>query len=387
MADRPRKRRWPWILGVLGALALAAGWWIDRQLEPVRLATMVLARAGEATGLQLSFEGTPEYALRPEPRLVLEGFDARVPGAVAPMFRARRLEVSLPWDTLWGGPMVITRVQLDAPALDADALQAWLASRPPSEEAFELPTLSQGLSLREGRILGKDWQVEALSLAVPRLAPGEPASGEFSGEFRQAGLALVFAGTLDADHAGRDTGLRLVSAGRLRTEALDVPWSLQLSGRLDATREPLALSMASLAWRSQSPLPDAQAAGSLQWGETLALGLEGELPAWPTDWPALPAPLSEGRSAFGFSLRYDGPDDFSGPLHVLLRRDETTLESEFETPALLAWLDAGAASPLPPASARLSTPALVVEGVALEGIRVELVDDEAPAGEAEGEVP
>src|SRR5690606_41897955 len=101
MTERPRKRRWPWILGVLAGLALLAGWWLDRQLEPARLASTVLSRLGAATGLELSFEGEPDYALRPEPRLLLPGFQARVPGAAAPMFKAARVEVSLPWDTIW----------------------------------------------------------------------------------------------------------------------------------------------------------------------------------------------------------------------------------------------------------------------------------------------
>src|SRR5690606_25319385 len=129
MTERPRKRRWPWILGVLAGLALLAGWWLDRQLEPARLANTVLSRLGAA--------------LRPEPRLLLPGFQARVPGAAAPMFKAARVEVSLPWDTIWGGDdVVITRIELERPQLDLDALLAWLDSRPPSDAPFELPTLT-----------------------------------------------------------------------------------------------------------------------------------------------------------------------------------------------------------------------------------------------------
>ena len=117
--------------------------------------------------------------------------------------------------------------------------------------------------------------------------------------------------------------------------------------------------------------------------EPLALQLEGELPAWPADWPALPAPLSESSAAFGFSLRYEGAADLSGPLQLQLRREQARLEASFATPALLAWLDDGAAAPLPPMAADFRADALVVEGVTLEGVQVELVEDEAPDAAAD----
>ena len=146
MADAPRKRRWPWVLAVFVAVAGLAAVWVDRQLEPTRLTATVLARAGEAMGLEFSIDGTPEYALRPEPRLVLPGLKVRQPGAAAPwLLRAERAEVSLPWDTITGGgSLVITRVQLQRPELDLTALSAWQASRPPSSGPFELPAFTDG---------------------------------------------------------------------------------------------------------------------------------------------------------------------------------------------------------------------------------------------------
>ena len=385
MADAPRKRRWPWILAALVALAGLAAVWVNRQLEPNRLTATVLARAGEAMGLELTIEGTPEYALRPEPRLGLPGLKVRQPGAAAPwILRAERAEVSLPWDTLTGGDSrVITRLELQRPELDLDAFETWQASRPPSAAPFELPTFTDGLLLRDGRILGTDWAIEAFALELPELVPDAPASAELSGRFVQPTTEIVFAGRLDADRAGLATPLALDANGRLRSGDTDVPWTLAMAGQLDATGEPLSISFDKLQWRSESPLPDLDGAGRVDYGEALSLQLKGELPRWPAGWPALPEPLASSTAAFGFALQYDGPPDASGPFALLLRRDETVLETTLVVPGLMAWLDADAANPLPPLSGTLQAPRLDVGGATLEGVRITLDDeatDTAPAG-------
>ncbi|HEX4852987.1 hypothetical protein [Arenimonas sp.] len=376
MADAPRKRRWPWILAAFVVLALLGAFWVNRQLEPNRLTATVLARAGEALGLEFTIEGTPEYALRPEPRLVLPGLKVRQPGAAAPwILRAERAEVSLPWDTLTGGEvLVITRVELQRPEVDLAALASWQASRPPSAGPFELPTFTDGMLMRDGRILGADWAIESFALELPELVPGSPASAELSGRFVQDATEIVFAGRLGADRAGLATRLALDANGRLRSGGTDVPWTLALAGELDATRTPLSLAFDELQWRSESPLPDLDGAGRVDYGDKLSLQLEGELPRWPAGWPALPEPLAASTAAFGFSLRYDGPPDASAPLALRLRRDETTLASTLVVPELLAWLDADAANPLPPLSGELQTPRLDVGGATLEGVRITLED-------------
>ena len=108
----PRARRWSKVAAVFVVVALVLAWWVNRQLEPERLTRTVLDRAGAQLQLDLRFDGRPEYALRPEPRLLLRGFSAR--GADGKVFlSAKRLEVSLPWATLTGGEPVITRIELD----------------------------------------------------------------------------------------------------------------------------------------------------------------------------------------------------------------------------------------------------------------------------------
>lgn len=373
MAERPRKRRWPWILGALAVLALGAGWWIDRQLEPVRLARTLLDGVGEATGLELSFQGTPDYALRPEPRLVLQGFDARVPGAVAPMFRAERLEVSLPWDTVWGGPVVITRVELAAPMLDVDAMAGWLASRPPSDAPFELPTLVHGLQATAGVVVADGWRLDGLSLALPRLAPRQPAEARFQGVLAADTLRIGLDGSLAFAEAGLASPVTLRSEGTLAIGELERPYALFLDSGFDARGDEVLVGLQPLRFTSAPPLPDVEMRGRLRVGDALSLDGRGRLARWPADWPALPAPL-DAEAPLPFSASYAGPADLSGALAVTLAPRGASASTVLSLPRVLAWLDDPAAAPLPPVRARLRAPALEVEGAVLEGVEIEVHD-------------
>lgn len=383
MTDAPRKRRWPKILAVFAALALLAAWWVDRQLEPTRLANTVLSALGESQGLELSFTGTPDYALRPEPRLRIPNLVARQPGAAAPLLTAREVEVSLPWDTLWGeGPVVITRIALEAPALDVAALQAWQASRPPAGD-FELPTLTRGLRVREGRVQGVGWSLQQLSVALPALVPGEAAQAEVSGEFRQEDLALVFSGPLELAQAGLDTPIRFEGAGHVRNETLDAPWRARLEGTMSLSGPTKTLDLPALEFEGEAPLPAFEGRGGLAYGETLSLRLAGTLPAWPDAWPALPEPLASAPAPITLQLAYEGASDFSTPLQLDARREGARLQATVPVPALLDWLDDNRGQALPPLTGTLEAPRLVVEGVELEGVRVTLEEDADAAAEEE----
>lgn len=380
MTDAPRKRRWPKVLAGLAIVLALAAWWIDRQLEPARLARTVLAMAGQSQGLEIGFDGQPEYALRPEPRLVLPELVARQPGAAAPLLTAARAEISLPWDTLWGeGPVVVTRIELRSPSLDLAALDAWLATRP-DEGPVEIPTLTRGLRVTDGRVLGDGWRIDALSLGLPALAPGKPARAEIAGEFATGDLAIVFAGPLSLDAAGLATPFAFEGAGRLRGGGdgpIDARWQATLAGRADLRGEAIGVEFDTLALAGDAPLPTLAANGRMQFGDDAVAALEGELAAWPEGWPPLPAPLQSSRSPIGFTLGYAGPGDFSGPLSLRATRDDAVLEAEAAIEPLLAWLDAPGDPPLPPLTGRLRAPALEVEGYRLEGVEIELRDDGA----------
>jgi len=381
VADAPRKRRWPFYLAVLAALLAFGAWWVDRQLEPTRLTATVLARAGAALGLELTIDGTPEYALRPEPRLVLPKLTVRQPGAAAPLLTAARAEISLPWDTLTGGgSLVITRIALQRPVLRLAALADWQATRP--EAPFELPTLTNGLQVEGGSVIGGGWRVDALRLELPALREGSPADIAAEGVFTQAATTLDFGFTASLATAGLASDFEFAGKGRLRSDSLDVPCTLASDGRLDASGDSTQLAIAALTLASKSPVPDLDAKGQASFGEPTRIGLQGNIKQWPEAWPVLPAPMSASTSPLAYTVAYEGAGDFSAPVALTVARDETRFEGRFVVDEITGWLDAADAAPLPPLVGTLSTPSLEVSGATLEGVSIQIEQDAPDEAEA-----
>lgn len=384
MTEPARKRRWPKILAAFAVLLLIGAWWVNRQLEPDRLTALVLSQAGESLGLELTIEGTPDYALRPEPRLVLPKLSARQPGAATPLLHAERAEVSLPWDTLLGGgSLVITRLELERPVLDLAALAAWQATRPAAP--FELPTFTAGLQVVDGTVLGEGWAVDMLGLDLPELRPGEPAAAKLSGLFERQTTFVMFEGELRVAKAGLASALEAELEGRVRDGELDVPYQLDWTGDFDMSGDDVLLGFRTLSLSSEPPVPSLTAQGTARFGDITELKFDGELPGWPADWPALPPPLAESTAPLAFGLVYAGPDDFDAPLGLTLVREQTRLESQLVLPEVLAWMDSESAGLLPPLVGTLETPSLVVAGATLEGVKISIEEDapEEPATEEE----
>lgn len=414
-APRP-PRRWRW-WGILLALALllALTAWL---LQPPRAGRALLALAGDTLGLELQAEAI-DWQLRGTPRLDLRGLVAREPGAPRALLRARRVFVALPWHTLCtrGADLTVQRIALDAPVLDLPALQHWLAGRPPGET--RLPTLVDGLRVRDGRIDNDDWRIEALAIDLPALHPRQPLRVDVRGRYVAGTLTLPATlalsldtpqrllerqpaplsarGRLEFSGAGWRMPAQVFLAGPLRIgrdSALMQPVRLGLDARYQsaggstAFRLGLAAPMAfnDARWRfvpasvvleGDPQVPRASARGSLSLGARLRLQLAGEIAAWPAGWPPLPAPLHASSTPLAFTLAYDGAPDASGPARLTLRRDATALEAGFRLPEMRAWLDAGASgSPLPPLAGTLTTPRLVLDGVTLDGVQLQL--DDAP---------
>ena len=167
-----RARRWLKVAVVVLSLVIVLAWWVNRQLEPNRLTALVLDRAGKSLNLDIRFNGTPDYALRPEPRLLIPGLSVR--GADGREFlSAVRAEISLPWSTIKGDAPVITRIELDHPRLDIAGLQRWLATRP--KTPFEVPTLSDGIEVKAGTVIGDGFSIEALDATLPTLVADHAA--------------------------------------------------------------------------------------------------------------------------------------------------------------------------------------------------------------------
>ncbi|PJK07941.1 hypothetical protein CO610_07175 [Lysobacteraceae bacterium NML95-0200] len=414
-ADTPkpaRRRRRAILLALIPLALLLAGMLL--MLRPSTLADIALKQLGAATGLEIQ-AASARYGLGATPYISLDDVSARATGSAKPLFQARRVYLAVPWKTLRrrGQVLDIERIELDAPSLDLAALQSWQQSRPASAAETRLPTLLRGLGIREGRVQGEGWRVENLQADIPHFAPDAPLQAALQGRSLTGSTRLDFDLNLALSKAAISTGLGV--SGQL--EVADATWRLPARIRLRAhlhqqdghlilerarlstalqylpedgaplalafgaygrlhwasgtiTAEPLAIAI-----RGQASIPDFSAYGRLALDENLHLALQGELPHWPSSWPALPAPLHASRSPLPFAIGYQGDADFSAPLDLQLRRDDSHLEARLRIRQMQAWLAQDAhSSPLPPLQGKVSTPRLIVEGAVLEGVEIGIED-------------
>lgn len=407
----PRRRRKAMIVVLLVVAGLAAlVHWASR---PQQVAAVVMSQAGRALGLEITAKGVAEYHLRGVPQIVLRDVQARRPGDRVPVLRAQRVLLSMPWSTLRsrGRDLVVHRIELDAPRLDITALQRWQATRPETVET-RVPRLTDGLSIRRGRVDGEGWRVDGIDADVPSLAPDRPVRAHLRGRLVASGTRLPFdvhatlmrprenaglgvAGVATLQRDDFQLALNLVLRGRPRFgDALGLdamamgadaryvagttrlPFRAGLAGRL-RWRDALAIAPLGIALQQGREIPDMRGGGRLEWGSTLALSLDGVIERWPSGWPALPAPLDRPHGPLPYSLDYDGAPNFAGTSTLELRHDATRLETRFRLPRLLAWLEADARdTPLPPLDGRIATPRLDAPGMTLHGVEIEIDDGE-----------
>jgi hypothetical protein len=388
-------------------------------LRPERVAGFVLDSLGKTLGLEITATGTSEYRLRGTPLLVVRNVVAREPGAATPLLRAQRVYVAVPWSTVRsrGESLGITRIELDAPVLDLPALQHWLASRPPGKS--RMPTLSDGLQVEGGRIVGDGWRIDGMTISLPRLHPGQRIDARIAGRYRAGALTLQFdvatAMTKPANDAGlaivgpvtaasgnwrlpahlkasaplhfgddgiRGRRLRASVAGRYESGDTRLPFALAISSPLLFRDGTLALAPAGVALRGDGLVPDLDASGALAHGKRLLVRLDGRLHDWPDAWPALPPPIGASDSPLPFAFDYLGRSDLSDPVALALQRDDTRLDARLRIADIGSWIAAsGEGSPLPPLSGHLSTPRLDISGAQLEGVEIELEEPSLPTAE------
>ena len=417
-AAPPRRRRWRRWLAIVGATLLALSLFGGWLLQPEQLVPLILDRTGKALSLQITADSGATARLRDRPQVVVRNLVVREPGAKTAVLRADRLLISLPWSSVRSGgeDATVERVELDAPVLDAPALQAWLAKRPPGEPP-KIPTLTDGLRVVDGRIDNGDWRIEGIAVDLPALHPDRPAHARIRGRYLDAPTTIVFDLAVAMTKPANDAGIAV--AGPLTLESGDwrlqatamlsgplhlgdgdiamtpakfgvsaryvsgdttLPFALGLHGPLRFDGKTWALAPVGLALRGDEPVPALDARGALALGQRLAIRLDGVMPQWPSSWPALPAPVSNSASPLPFALRYSGQPDLSGIAELSLRRDATAFDGRFRLYEVLGWIDQAGGSPLPPLDGTLRSPKLEISGATLEGVEM-VLDDEAVADE------
>ena len=420
-APRPLLRRILKLAAILAALLLLLLLVIGWLMQPQRAGRLLLGKAGNALGLQISADAI-DYRLRGTPQLVLHGLKAQRPGDDA-LLRAERVFVSLPWRTIRarGRELTVQRIELDAPILDLPALQRWQASRPPSDE-IRIPTLTSGLRIRDGQVRNDTWNIEALDIDLPSLHPERPLRAGVRGRYIDPPIRMPADLAITVQHlprllSGAPTGVAGVGAVTVADAGWRVPMQVHLSGPLrlgkdSALMRPARLGIAAryvsrstevpfrlglhgpmafnnATWRfvpvlvtldGDGAIPDATARGSVSIGRQLRMHLDGSITGWPEAWPALPPPLSESTSALPFALDYRGSIGFGDITRLEVRRDATRFDARFRLPQVLEWTKAASTgSFVPPLDGNLTTPELEIAGARLEGVEIEIDDPDAAA--------
>ncbi|MBS0577481.1 MAG: hypothetical protein JSS45_13840 [Proteobacteria bacterium] len=427
-----RRRRWPRWLAAFAVVLLALVATAAYLLQPARLTTWLLANAGQSLKLDLRTSGPGHFALRPGLRLTLPGLSVTDPASGKRLLRAQRVDLALPWDTLRGRSAAIGRIELVAPDIDLQALQAWQDKQPPSTQPLKLPTIRRGVAISHASVHGRGWSLSDLDVALPRLGDGQPLQLSLRGTLLRDRVSSHFSAKASASRiAGVGQGLRIdglaiamqadgalpsvqASGHVLASDRIDVDlhgqfqtlpiaWTKAIDSSFASPGDTpftfnllhtpttlLATSTSSNAgWQLRAQVGDglrqpqlsvqAQANGEV----LIDASLDAKLSRWPDAWPGLPAGLGRDAAALRFRAEYHGPLLPPQPVAFTLERGATRLQGRTKLADLRAWIRGGIVTLLPPLQGTLDTAQLNVAGVQLKGVHAEIRDD-APAATPAG---
>jgi AsmA protein len=302
-------------------------------LQPDRFTAMLQGQARQA-GLDLSLASPARPTLFPRPALELEGLTLTAQGASMPILLAANGRLALPWRTLFGGPTVISRLEIDAPRVDLDALQAWLSGLPSGAAGAppSIPRIDTGVRIARGTLVrGNQLLLRDFSLDAGSLLSGRPFPLMVSAK----------------DASGTPMQLRLTATPRIKGNALQLD-----AIDLDLTRG------ASLSMR---------VTGQAHWhgAADAAAALSGSLEE-----------ADAGR--YDVSLRLT-PANQSDPLLLAIKLDGPGNHIDLRLPplGLVHWWSRigdqnGPLLAVPPGSGRVQAQAVDVAGVHVEGLDMNL---------------
>ena len=231
--------------GAVAAAALTLIIAVYILLQPERF-TAMLQNQARAAGLDLRLASPASPSLFPRPALELRGITLSAEAGNSPILLAARGRLALPWHTLFGGPTVISQLQIDSPRVDLDALQAWMAALPAQAEnrQLDIPRIDTGVEISHGSLVrGNEVLLDNLSLRAGSLVSGQPFPlrmtanvGGDPWQLRLSATPRIEGNTLQLDnislHLSQASAVTLVLNGRAHWHgAADAVASL--AGKLD----------------------------------------------------------------------------------------------------------------------------------------------------------
>lgn len=141
------------LMGLLAILTLA----IHHTIQPQRLSALLVDQLQSRYGLKLAMPNAAKIGFSPGLSIMLDHPVISAANSSQPLLTADKVDVALPWATLFGSDPVIDRIALQKPSIDIDALQAWLATQasnggPTVVPAFDL-SVQDGTVMRSGTTL------------------------------------------------------------------------------------------------------------------------------------------------------------------------------------------------------------------------------------------
>lgn len=127
---------------VLLAVVAALGYAVHHYSRPERITSLLIAQLQSSYGLTLALPQPATVQFLPRLHLQLQRPVLTANSASAPIVAAERIEVSVPWSTLYGSQPVIERIEMVQPQIDIDALQAWLATQAGTGGATSVPAFT-----------------------------------------------------------------------------------------------------------------------------------------------------------------------------------------------------------------------------------------------------
>jgi len=140
------------VLAAVAAILVAVGLALRHYTRPDTLTALLQAQVRQQLGAELTVGSGARYGFWPRLHVLLPEPSLRAAGSATPIATAGSLEVSLPLASLWSDATVIDHLVLAAPRVDVDALEAWLAARPPAPDST-LPDIRFALEIRDGRLI------------------------------------------------------------------------------------------------------------------------------------------------------------------------------------------------------------------------------------------